>query len=398
MKLSFPHTYMFQKLEHIFAPSDLYQKNLTLFQTLGTFPLPDFSDVTLPNGRCSCMTPQGICTTGRYIIITAYCNIKRFRKELEKSKNKKRNITKIPEKQTVSKKLSEQLKTEKTHASCLMVFDKNSHEYLSLLELPDQNHVGGITYDGTYLWIAKSTDNCLSIIRETDLDHVVNMLSKNNHIPAAQKTTLKQKFAPFHTSQTEPDSITPRHEHIPCGKIQYFQNEIPCGITASFVTFYKNRIWVGYCAPTGKKGFLRSFQIQKNPNDKKTPVSLAFDQELEIPAKANGASFYEPKTSLRPHDTMPACTYLFLSISGGRKKASKMLLYNVDGLHLLNSFLLPPLLEESCIDENILYTLYESSSPAYRDVPGNSCPFPIDVVSMAKAEGFFEINAQSFCQ
>lgn len=346
------------------SPKNLYRKNISLFQTAGTFPLPDFSNVHLPDGKCSCMTPQGICTTEKYIILTAYCSIKRFQKDLEALKKKEHPNTPEfsgiqPSNTNLTNKYMESIKTEHIHNSCLMVFDKKSHRYLALLELPDQNHVGGITYDGTFLWIAKSTERCLSVIKETDLNRLTEHLTKRNR------------------------------QNIPSAKIDYFQKTIPCDMTASFVTFFHKRIWVGYCAPKGKRGFLRSFQIQKNPHAHKThtPPSLVFDSEIPVPAKANGASFFQTR------DTASECIYLFLSISGGRKNASQMRLYSIGhdsgkagknsfSPHLYDTFLLPPLLEESCIDKNVLYTLYESSSPAYKDVPGNRCPFPVDVVNM----------------
>ena len=338
-----------------------WQKNLSLFQTLDTFPLPDFSNCHLPDGRCSCMTPQGICTTEHYILITAYCNIKRFQKDLK--------TTPLP-------KLYQSIKSEKAHSSCLMVFDKKSHQYLALLELPDQNHVGGITCDGTYIWIAKSTTNCLSMIKEKDLNHLVKYLISKKTAPGKMQNIMsadaRNQIQHF---QKEP---------VPSAKIDYFQKEIPCDMTASFVTFFSKRIWVGFCAPAGKKGMLRSFQIQKNPQEHKHPFSLIPDREWKIPAKANGASFYENQADGKNQ------IYLFLSISGGRKNASDMLIYHIKHAYplLLHRFTLPPLLEESCIDADILYTLYESSSPAYRDVPGNSCPFPVDVVSMADVKNF----------
>ena len=373
-----------EKITQKISPKNLYRKNLSLFQTAGTFPLPDFSSVLLPGGKCSCMTPQGICATEKYIIITAYCNIRRFQKDLERSKKKGHtNAPDVSNHQT--------LKTNHTHNSCLMVFDKKTHRYLALLELPDQNHVGGITCDGTYLWIAKSTDRCLSTIKETELNYLIKHLKRNLKHTPKNITSPGNKVA--RNTHQETNTQNPEAQNIPSAKIDYFQKTVPCDMTASFVTFFQKRIWVGYCAPKGKRGFLRSFQIQKNPHDKNAPLSLIFDSEISIPAKANGASFFQAPGTASDH------IYLFLSISGGRKNASQMRLYstgqspkatgkNSFSLHLYDTFLLPPLLEESCIDKNVLYTLYESSSPAYKDVPGNSCPFPVDVVNMADINGF----------
>lgn len=378
---------MFHILHLLKKPHDPYEKNLVLFQGLGTFPLPDFADCRLPDGHCSCMTPQGICATQNYIVITAYCNINRFKSDLEKSLGKshltesdgsqKNILSTAAEKsdhgsqtQILNEILYHKIENEPVHHSCLMVFSKNDFRQLAVLELPDQNHVGGIAYDGNHIWIAKSTDQCLSVIKESDLEKTIRSIT------SSEKYVSRE----IHTSSIDKKGNYMKEKNsseIPSSKIAYFQKKVPCGMTASFVTYHAGRIFVGYCAPARKKGMLQSFQIQKNPRAATDYFSLQPERKLGIPAHANGASFYS--------------TYLFLSISGGRNIPSKMLIYRIESgknstlfkKKRLHRFFLPPLLEESCIDQGILYTLYESSSPAYRDVSGNQCTDPVEVVSMA---------------
>ncbi len=335
----------------------LYQRQLSLFQTLGTFPLPELSDCKLPDGHCSSMTPQGICVTEHYIVITAYCSMKRFKKELKASLNTAGNQSRY-----------DKIKNEPVHHSCLFVFSKKTHVYLALLELPDVNHVGGIAYDGKNLWVAKSTENCLSVIREQDLKKVMSDLK--------------------YSSKKE-------------GRISYFQKEVPCGMTASFVTYFEGRIWVGSFVSKGMHGILQSFQVQKKSEGERKIFSLQALQSVNIPVRANGAYFYrnvkqwtEWQKSTKKSGRRDRKIWLFVNVSGGRKKSSAVYVFQVfmkengkiscrkvKGIRFL-----PPLLEEGCIDGDILYTIYESSSPPYKDNPGNHCTFPVDVVCMAEVE------------
>ena len=76
------------------------------------------------------MVPQGICIAGEFMLITAYDK-------------------------------------EKEHNSVIYILsneDPTEREFLAALILPDQNHVGGITCDGSRVWIAKSTTGYLSVI------------------------------------------------------------------------------------------------------------------------------------------------------------------------------------------------------------------------------------------
>jgi len=61
------------------------------------------------------MVPQGICTMGNYVLITAY-------------------------------------DSSAQHKSVIYVLDNNNVLKATLVYC-NKNHLGGVTYDGTYIWI-----------------------------------------------------------------------------------------------------------------------------------------------------------------------------------------------------------------------------------------------------
>ncbi len=68
---------------------------------------------------CTSMTPQGLCVTEEYLIISAYCH-------------------------------------SGTHNSVLYVVDKTTHEYVKTIVLRNKAHVGGLAYDPIHstVWIS----------------------------------------------------------------------------------------------------------------------------------------------------------------------------------------------------------------------------------------------------
>lgn len=115
-----------------------------------TFGIPGLECTNILGDTCDCMTPQGICVAGDYILITAYCNINAYKDDLKSNSSNGSNAEKLEKEENHSK-----------HCSVIYVVSKFSKKYLTTLVLPDKNHVGGIVYDGNYIWVAKSTMNSL---------------------------------------------------------------------------------------------------------------------------------------------------------------------------------------------------------------------------------------------
>lgn len=91
--------------------------------------LPDTRDSDFQDRRTSSISlyPQGMCTAGEYLLITAYSD-------------------------------------EEGAPGCLYLFDRETGAYLSTLGLKDTSHLGGIAFDGENVWICHSDDNTLQRI------------------------------------------------------------------------------------------------------------------------------------------------------------------------------------------------------------------------------------------
>lgn len=298
--------------------------------------LPNLGRIELGNKICNCMVCQGITLTPDYILITAYCGINKYKSQLK--------IHKIHLINQINLKLVDD---EPVHNSCIFVYSRNGirPRHIATLGLSDINHVGGISYDGESIWIAKSSNKGLSRISisnlESSIEKAIN--SKNN-------------FA----------------------KISYDNELLDCGFRAGFVTNYGGLVWVGFysasVADDFPYGILKGFRVNST-------LSLEEVCTIKLPRRSQGASFYEHNGK----------RYLFVNLSGGRKINSRICVFDASSIKIppssgtsaskntkpislpliqkLNN--LPPLLEENAIDGDSLYTVFESSSPLYASIIGN---------------------------
>ena len=302
---------------------------------LGTFGIPGLAHTSVDEGLCECMTPQGICVAGPYVLITAYCNIRKYREELEKHADKGSNPEKL-----------QAAKDHKQHRSVLYVIDKERMEHIATLTLPDCNHVGGVSYDGTYVWVAKDTDRKMSAILFSEVERCVQYGQK---------------------------------------KVRYLTTD-KCKCNAVFTTTYGGRTWVGN-SYSKKTGTLVAFRV-------KSFLGIPFikrEGEIELPVLAQGALLADVEDK----------TVLLISVSGGRVNPSKVYRYEVDmnkvtpGSVLklsdckdLGVLELPPMMEELALDPETgnVYTQFESASSPYSAVEGNPCKAIVDRVCVSKLE------------
>ena len=263
-------------------------KELPAFSSLAeqSFPVPGLKVTNIRGHAWGTYIPQGICLTSNYILITVY-------------------------------------EQDDAERSAIQVLDRNGN-YLRTLVTEDANHAGGIAYDGTDIYIARSTAGELGVIHESTLEET---MAEGD---AVGKFSIKIKYD---------------------GKLGLGD------FTASFVTYYKGLIWVGYCdmSAAGKSGILRGY-IRVGDN-------LVQVRELPIPAWANGASFLE----------MNGNDLLVVNQSRGRKYLSYAYGYHVDlskdgAEAMIRSFKpleFPSMLEETCIEDGRAYMLYESAATKY---------------------------------
>ncbi len=297
------------------------------------FAIPGLESTALSgNENCTAMTPQGLCVTEDYVFISAYCGIKRYKADLEENKSFGKNKDKLVAEEN-----------HKVHNSVIYILDRETGAYLKTLILPDSNHVGGLATDGKNLYIAKSSDKQVSVISSAQI--AIAMQTKSLTVKAA------------------------------------YEYSMDCGCTASFVTYHNGILWVGVFNEKSE-GELNGYKIGVLRLEKVVSV--------KIPAKANGAAFYDYDDEI--------C--LVVGSSYGRKNLSKAYLYTVDSYGVENMSLkkedvytLPPTVQNFAFYGDKIYHIYESAATCYSQVESlleiKSTSFPIDRVCIGQAENLF---------
>ena len=327
-----------------FRYENTFEKSVEKFPTLArissaaTFGIPGLAMTKVEEGLCDCMTPQGICVAGPYVLITAYCNIAKYRDELEKHAAKGGNPAKL-----------EAAKNHKQHKSVIYVVDKESLEHIATVALPDCTHGGGISYDGTFVWVAKDNERKMSAVLFSELQRVID---------------------------------------YGFGSVRYLTTvNVKC--QASFTITYGDRMWVGntFSRTTGTLVGFRVKNVLGIPR-------LVRDGEIEMPVLAQGAMLADIGDK----------TYLAISVSGGRVNPSTVYRYEIDMSKVekgkvlkledcrdLGTLELPPMMEEITIDPETraVYTQFESASSPYADVEGNPCKSIVDRVCVSGLKDWF---------
>lgn len=214
-------------------------------------------------------------------------------------------------------------------------------EFRTTIVLPDKNHVGGITFDEKNIWIAKNTTGYLSVI---------------------SLETIKK-------------AVATGEESYVLG--EYAEN-VYCGITASFVTWYQDRLWIG----TYISGALTCYR----PVATQRGTSLQWECTLSVPIYAQGITFIEEGEKI----------YMLLSTSYGRYNDSTIYLYesiigeNQISLLQLGQYAFPPMAEELVCDGRNTYILFESGATCYSTVTYRKCMYPVDRVCVLSNQKLLE--------
>jgi len=150
-----------------------YRTFQSLYKEEYSTAIPGLAATDVMGSISTQMVPQGICIAEDYMLVTAYDN-------------------------TGANSVIYVLSNE----------NPTNRQLMTTIVLPDANHVGGITYDGKRVWIAKSTTRKCSVI---DYDII--------------KKAAESEENSYYLDD-------------------YTQN-VECGAVASFITYHDNRIWVG---------------------------------------------------------------------------------------------------------------------------------------------------------
>ena len=333
----YPTKYLFAKLA---------SPNMIKYFNDDDTAVPGLETTNVTGVACDTMVPQGICTTDEYILITAYDDIYDKSENGEKTGGYIQDLKKYKSKGNNKNKL-EQEKNHIKHNSVIYVLDKKTRNYKTTLVLPDQNHVGGITFDGKYAWIAKSTKNQLSAIS----------LDKIN-----EKVKQKQ------------DSVN----------ISY-DKTLNCGMKASYITYNKtdDTLWIGY-NNSSKTNYLKEYKFTSSKD-----TLTATNRKIDLPVyNTNGAVFAQCGNEI----------YLIVNVSQGRKLVSWSYVYKVTDLSngkiskIVPQKRLASMSEEICIDGGKVYSIFESASTPYSTVSGNKCDLPVDRVCAGDLKHFLGVG------
>lgn len=224
--------------------------------------------------------PQGICITEEYIFISLYSGVR-------------------------------------GHLGKIKVFDKESGVLLLTLGMDENSHLGGLTYDGEYIWVCNSSKMSVERISYVFIQQMIHE-NKGKMIDARNLVDI------------------------------YRVKNVP-----SCVTYYDGQLWVAtHSIWTNATMVAYDFDVQKNRLN-----SLV---SFHIPSKVQGVTFSD-------------IGEVYLSTSYGRKNSSYIKKYksiysmtdNVN--HYIELIELPPCSEGIAYDNHKLYVLFESAGMKYRE-------------------------------
>lgn len=272
-----------------------------LKDTNSYYPIPGLSVTNILGDICNTMVPQGICVCEDYVLITAYDSLKKYNSVIYVLKNH--------------------------HIVTTLIYDKKTH-------------MGGICYDGSYIWIAEGGGSA----HGNEISYVTKEVFFDT-INTSIKLKAKSILLP---------SITP----LRAFGLKY----------TSFCSFYDNLLWIGSFS-TNDTSHLYGYSIIKE----KGQLTLKPIRYIEAPPKSQGICFYD--------DASNNTTYLCVSTSYGRRQDSVFRCYklidyakstnNFDDLnHILKgksykTLTLPSMAEQINIVNNSIYCIFESGASKY---------------------------------
>lgn len=281
-----------------------------------SFPVPGLASTYLSEGVCTEMVPQGICSTGDYLLISAY-------------------------------DYGSEEREESFHSVIYILsnLDHQNRSLLTVLELPDVTHAGGLAFDGTYVWIAKGkTKTCSAIAYD-----LIERAAKSRRI---------------------------------CYSIDEYTATLDCGIRASFLTYEQGCLWIGTSTSKTRDGNLRRFVVT---TDWQGELQLVQTAQMRIPAHANGVTFSEIDGRLCMAVNCSWSRYFGSTVHlYEAKQQGNALVFENHGYHLF-----PPMLEESFSDGEYVYFLFESAATCYSRKFYNKCMLPVDRVCAINERDLF---------
>lgn len=260
-------------------------------------PVPGMVNTNILGENCGTMVPQGVCKMDDYLLITAY-------------------------------------DSEGDNKSVIYVVDeKEGSRLIATLVYNRKCHMGGIAYDGRYIWIAEGSKRGIGSIGKDDFQRTIKL--------ANEKKARSVQLENIIWQQAKELSST------------------------SYLTFYDDRLWVGEF-DKNKESHIYGYTIDCSGNE---PV-LTPDRYIEAPKRTQGIYFYKEKDIV----------HLVVSMSYGRYSNSVIGCYELvnfkepvkreDGMLVINkkeykSLIMPPMLEQISVSTDKMYCIYETCARKY---------------------------------
>lgn len=279
---------------------------------------------------CSSMVPQGVCEAEGYVLVSAYC-------------------------------------ASKKHNSVVYVIDKDSHEFVKEVVLRGTPHVGGIAFDpkARNVWLCGYNDQTkvayanvlpLADIESYSLDESSAPCDYSNSYPVY--TMERTSFIDYYDESLYIGNFVGDQDDISTVQIFPLGDDGKPYTLGSLRDFLKNGL-----TEDGRRqlrGYLRG-DVDEVTSDR------GLGDDALVPADV---TFINGKTQGFTVDK----TYSALSQSSGPADSKLYVFQNEDNVfdslrttdNAIDSFTLPPMLEQITISGNRLYLCFESGAYAYR--------------------------------
>ncbi len=262
-----------------------YQK-LSFFSTYvnleKSFVIPGLATTNVGGFSSTRMCPQGIAFADNYLLMTAY--------DMAGEEN-----------------------------SVVYVMDKKTRELITTLILPGKPHVGGIAFDGTYIWVTSGT--VVYSIAFSDVESAISVGGAYSFVTYASTCKLD--------------------------------------ITTSYATFYDGKLWVGSYNEL-KDTVMNSYFVDDFDN---APTLTKVDT-IAMPTRVQGVAFTNQGTLIlsRSCQLYKGLRGYMRQIDVYKPDMSKTLNGVIQLGKLVNSVSMPSMNEGIAIDGNYLYVNFESGA------------------------------------
>ncbi len=250
----------------------------------------------------------------------------------------------------------------------LMVFSRDTGEYLLTLKMRESSHVGGIAFDGEGVWVCHSDSRSLERVPYEFLLEVSS---------AAGRAAGRQGQSASEKGGLDAPSAAGGGAGARTVDAAAFSSEYRVKNTPSSITCYGGRIWVA------THDRLRNSEMVSYCFDEREGTLTAMSS-YSIPSKVQGVAF----------DQRGA---VYLSTSYGRNKSSYLKVYSSllalgrDPGRPAAKVEMPPCAEEIAVVSGDVYVLFESASRKYFEgTDGNgTSSAPIDKVLKVDASSIW---------